>query len=151
MEGVFANSPGLGYNRPCWEERACAADLPYPPLDRSPMNRTYVALDLETTGLDSERDTILEVGAVRFRISLDGGIVQTVKPHQHAREIARLENVLQRAQHLRQIGWPDLAGSTRAGGERSQADFFACHRHPPGGILPDSRLLVDLTSLYNRH
>ena len=31
------------------------------------MNRTYVALDLETTGLDPERDTILEIGAVRFR------------------------------------------------------------------------------------
>ena len=77
MEGVFANSLGLGYNRPCWEEKVCAADLPYPPLDRSPMNRTYVALDLETTGLDSERDTILEVGAVRFRISLDGGAIQT--------------------------------------------------------------------------
>jgi ATP-dependent DNA helicase DinG len=40
------------------------------------MNRTYVALDLETTGLDSERDTILEVGAVRFRTSFDGGAIQ---------------------------------------------------------------------------
>ncbi len=28
---------------------------------------TYVAVDLETTGLDSDRDTIIEVGAVRFR------------------------------------------------------------------------------------
>ena len=31
------------------------------------MPRTYVALDLETTGLDPERDAIIEVGAVRFR------------------------------------------------------------------------------------
>jgi len=31
------------------------------------MSRTYVAVDLETTGLDSERDAILEIGAVKFR------------------------------------------------------------------------------------
>ena len=30
------------------------------------MNRTYVAFDLETTGLDTERDMIIEIGAVRF-------------------------------------------------------------------------------------
>ena len=30
------------------------------------MTSTYVALDLETTGLDPERDRIIEVGAVRF-------------------------------------------------------------------------------------
>ena len=33
----------------------------------SPIDQVYVSLDLETTGLDSERDTILEIGAVRFR------------------------------------------------------------------------------------
>jgi hypothetical protein len=33
------------------------------------------------------------------------------------REVARIENILKRAQHLRQIGWPDFAGSTRARGE----------------------------------
>ena len=32
--------------------------------------RTYVALDLETTGLDPDRDAIIEVGATRF--DLDG-------------------------------------------------------------------------------
>ncbi len=31
------------------------------------MARTYVALDLETTGLDAERDAIIEIGAVKFR------------------------------------------------------------------------------------
>lgn len=31
------------------------------------MHRIYVALDLETTGLDTERDSILEIGAVKFR------------------------------------------------------------------------------------
>jgi len=29
--------------------------------------RTYVALDLETTGLNPERDAIIEVGCVRFQ------------------------------------------------------------------------------------
>jgi ATP-dependent DNA helicase DinG len=41
------------------------------------MNRTYVALDLETTGLDPERDAILEVGAVRFRVLFSDGTVRT--------------------------------------------------------------------------
>jgi ATP-dependent DNA helicase DinG len=31
------------------------------------MAKTYVALDLETTGLDSEKDAIIEIGAVRFQ------------------------------------------------------------------------------------
>lgn len=31
------------------------------------MPRTYVALDLETTGLQAERDAIIEIGAVKFR------------------------------------------------------------------------------------
>jgi DNA polymerase-3 subunit epsilon/ATP-dependent DNA helicase DinG len=39
------------------------------------MNRTYVALDLETTGLDPERDTVLEIGAVRFRAQFEDGRV----------------------------------------------------------------------------
>ena len=39
------------------------------------MNRIYVALDLETTGLDPKRDAIMEVGAVRFRASFRDGII----------------------------------------------------------------------------
>jgi len=41
------------------------------------MNRTFVALDLETTGLDPERDTIMEVGAVRFRAFVRDGAIQS--------------------------------------------------------------------------
>lgn len=39
------------------------------------MTPTYVALDLETTGLDPERDRIIEVGATRF--DLDGRELET--------------------------------------------------------------------------
>ena len=31
------------------------------------LDRVYVALDLETTGLEVNRDHIIEVGAVKFR------------------------------------------------------------------------------------
>jgi ATP-dependent DNA helicase DinG len=40
------------------------------------MNRTYVALDLETTGLDPRRDAIMEIGAVRFRAYLRDGAIK---------------------------------------------------------------------------
>ena len=33
----------------------------------SPFEQICVALDLETTGLDENRDTIIEVGAVKFQ------------------------------------------------------------------------------------
>ena len=38
------------------------------------MPPTYVALDLETTGLDADRDAIIEVGAVKFR---DDDVLET--------------------------------------------------------------------------
>jgi len=38
------------------------------------MNRIYVALDLETTGLRSEHDAIIEIGAVKFR---EGEVLET--------------------------------------------------------------------------
>jgi DNA polymerase-3 subunit epsilon/ATP-dependent DNA helicase DinG len=43
-------------------------------LERSVMGRVYVALDIETTGLDPKRDAIIEIGAVRFR---DNAVLDT--------------------------------------------------------------------------
>ena len=31
------------------------------------MSRVYVALDIEATGLSTDRDAIIEIGAVKFR------------------------------------------------------------------------------------
>lgn len=41
------------------------------------MPQTYVALDLETTGLDADRDAIIEVGAVKFRDDEELGTLST--------------------------------------------------------------------------
>ncbi|MGB2694462.1 MAG: helicase C-terminal domain-containing protein [Dehalococcoidia bacterium] len=67
------------------------------------MPRTYVALDLETTGLDPDRDTIMEVGAVRF--DLNGGcetFSTFVDPKQH---------IPYRIQCLTGISNADVAGA----------------------------------------
>ena len=37
------------------------------PQSSSPLEEAWVALDLETTGLSSENDEIIEIGAVRFQ------------------------------------------------------------------------------------
>ena len=40
---------------------------PNSPAQTPPDSQTFVAIDLETTGLDAEKDKIIEVGAVKFR------------------------------------------------------------------------------------
>ena len=67
------------------------------------MPRSYVALDLETTGLAPDRDAITEIGAVRF--DLDGGsetFSTLVDPGQP---------IPYRIQRLTGIGDNDVAGA----------------------------------------
>lgn len=59
------------------------------------MPQTYVALDLETTGLDSDDDAIIEIGALKFR---DDEVLDTfstfVSPGRHIpREITELTGI----------------------------------------------------------
>src|SRR3990172_3574823 len=42
------------------------------------MAKTLVALDLETTGLEAERDAILEIGAIKFKGERMEGEFQTL-------------------------------------------------------------------------
>jgi predicted DnaQ family exonuclease/DinG family helicase len=48
------------------------------------VSQTYVALDIETTGLDADRDAVTEIGVVKFR---DGEVISTwsslVNPRRH--------------------------------------------------------------------
>ncbi len=61
------------------------------------MPRTYVALDLETTGLQSERDAIVEIGAVKFRgddvLDTWSSLVNPNRPLPH--KIERLTGIAQ--------------------------------------------------------
>ena len=59
---------------------------------------TYVALDLETTGLNSERDAIIEVGAVKFQGERILDVFQTlVNPYRKLPEfVQRLTGITQR-------------------------------------------------------
>ena len=63
----------------------------------SPLDEVYVALDLETTGLDSTRDVIIEIGAVKFRgAEVLGTFEALVNPRRTLTEfITRLTGITQ--------------------------------------------------------
>ncbi len=66
------------------------------------MPRSYVALDLETTGLEPERDAIIEVGAIRFGLDgLHGSFSSFVNPKR---------KIPYRIQQLTGISEADVAG-----------------------------------------
>jgi DNA polymerase-3 subunit epsilon/ATP-dependent DNA helicase DinG len=67
------------------------------------LRRTYVALDLETTGLDPDRDAIIEVGATRFDLEGRRDTFQTfIDPHR---------SIPYRVQRLTGIREADLTGA----------------------------------------
>lgn len=75
------------------------------------LDQTYVALDLEMTGLDPESDAIIEVAAVKFRpgevIATWGSLVNPRRPLPH--KIIRLTGI-QQQELLRAPTLPELAG-----------------------------------------
>lgn len=80
------------------------------------MPRSYVALDLETTGLDPDRDAIMEIGAVRF--DLDGAsetfstFVDPKRP------------IPYRIQRLTNIGDDDVAGAPQFANVAADLEAF---------------------------
>ena len=77
----------------------------------TPFDQEYVALDLETTGLDSNRDTIIEIGAVKFQGEGEIDIFRTfVNPGRTIPEfVQRLTGITPR-QVQRAPSFPMVAG-----------------------------------------
>lgn len=48
------------------------------------LTHTFVALDLETTGLDPYKDTIIEVAAVKFQLEVDGEVFRIRNPEERS-------------------------------------------------------------------
>lgn len=86
----FMNSLGVPLEMPAYRkdsvpEKMSQADYPEFIIERNADFRSFVAYDLETTGLSSAKDVIIEIGAVRV---VDGEITEQfqtfVKPYKKA-------------------------------------------------------------------
>ena len=86
----------------------------------TPFDQEFVALDLETTGLDSNRDTIIEIGAVKFQGEGEIDIFRTfVNPGRTIPEfVQRLTGITPR-QVQRAPSFPTVAGELE--------DFIGAH------------------------
>ena len=89
------------------------------------MPRSYVALDLETTGLDPDRDAIMEIGAVRFDVDGAGETFSTFIDPQRP--------IPYRIQRLTNISDDDVAGAPQF------AEVAADLNDPPVGAGPPWR------------
>lgn len=82
---------------PTFELRFFVPNSQHPASRKLRMTRVYVALDLEMTGLHSERDAILEIGAARFRddqiLDTWSSLVNPNRPLPH--KIERLTGITQ--------------------------------------------------------
>lgn len=135
------------------------------------MSRVYVALDIETTGLDPDRDAITEIAAVRFREGLspaagDGQVLNTwqslVNPQRPIPyKVQKLTGItpqdVLRAPHIDAIA-PDLArfiGDTPVVGHNIsfEASFLRPHgvllRNPLIDTFELARILLPCLTSYN--
>lgn len=101
-------------------------------------DRTYVFLDLETTGLDQERDEIIEIGAVKV---VRGEVIDTfhamVKPRQGiSYKIKKLtgitEELLENAEPVNKVlpGLLEFIGHLPVAGHNILFDLGFINRHP---------------------
>ena len=76
-----------------------------------PFEQEYVALDLETTGLDSNRDTIIEIGAVKFQGEDEIDVFRTfVNPGRTIPEFVQRLTGISPRQVQRAPSFPSVAG-----------------------------------------
>ena len=100
--------------------------------DAPPSDRLFVALDLETTGLDPQTDRIIEVGAVRFQgreiLDAEGAqatLRQLVNPNRALRPFITHLTGIEASLLARQPPWSEVKPAVRAFLERPVTHFIA--------------------------